>query len=445
MKPDSHIDTIVAPATPRGIGGISVIRLSGKKALEALQKMAAFFPKKPDSHRAYVGVIKNPTTKENLDQVVATYFSSSYTGEPAIEISCHGNPLIVSKITETIIETGLARMARPGEFTYRAFLNSRMDLVQAESVLSLVHATSHRATKQALMQLQGGLTLKLSQIKTKLTELLADIEASLDFSHEDIEIISHEKIHKTLKELLDLILQMKKTYKSSRLLNAGVVVSIVGRVNVGKSSLLNKLLEDEKAIVSEVEGTTRDAIEASLFVNDLLVKFVDTAGFRETRQRIEMLGIEKTKKVMETSDIVLFVTDLPYLSNQDEEVLQKVTSPVIVVHNKFDLWDKKEKNLKGLCVSAKKDTGIEGIKKQIEKHIADQLSEEGVIITQLRQVESLNQISQALKKAIDIKNEGYEFIAIELKSALSGVYELLGLEYDDEVMDKVFSKFCIGK
>ena len=444
MKQILDSDTIVAPATPKGVGGISVVRVSGKDSYKAIQKMASFLPQTPQTHRAYVGVIKTPITKENLDQVVVTYFSSSYTGEPAIEISCHGNPLIVSKITKTIIETGLVRIARPGEFTHRAFLNSKMDLIQAESVLSLVHATSNRAAKQALMQLQGGLTLKLSQIKTKLIELLADIEAAIDFSHEDIEIISHEKIHKRLKKLLDSTLQMKKTYKSSRLLNTGAVVSIVGRVNVGKSSLLNKLLTDEKAIVSEIEGTTRDAIEGSIFVSDLLVKFVDTAGFRQTKETIETLGIEKTKKVMETSDIVLFVTDLPKLTNQDEEILKKITSPVIVVHNKSDLWDK-TRNLKGLCVSAKKDSGIEEIKKQVEKYIEAQLSEEGIIITQLRQVESLNKISQALKKAIDIKTESYEFIAIELKSALSGVYELLGLEYDDEVMDRVFGKFCIGK
>ncbi len=445
MRSISDIDTIVAPATPRGTGGISVVRLSGKKALEILQKMAPFLPQNPTSHRAYVGVIKNHITKESLDQVVVTYFLNSYTGEPAIEISCHGNQLIVSKITETIIETGLARMARPGEFTYRAFLNSKIDLTQAESVLSLVHATSTRAAKQALMQLQGGLSSKLSQIKTKLVELLADIEASIDFSHEDIEIVSRKKTHETLREVLDLILQMKKTYKSSRLLNGGAVVAIVGRVNVGKSSLLNRLLSDEKALVSEIEGTTRDAIECPLFVSDLLVKFVDTAGLRETKGKIETLGIEKTKKVMEASDIALFVTDLPELTKQDIEILKKIKTTVIIAHNKCDLWDKENKNLKGIRVSAKNDIGIEDIKKQIEKYIEGQLSEEGIVITQLRQVESLNKIVKALEKAIEINNESYEFIAIELNVALSGIYELLGLENDDEVMDRVFSKFCIGK
>ena len=381
-----------------------------------------------------------------LDQVLITYFLKAYTGEETCEISCHGNPLIVSSIIHCLIKTGFVRMARPGEFTYRAFLNSKIDLTQAEGILSLVHARSTAAKEQALLQLRGELKEKLLKLKEKLIELLSDIEAAIDFSHEEIDIISYEKITQTIEEILHPILKLLNTYKAAKLLNSGLRIPIVGRVNVGKSSLINKLLSDEKAIVSNVEGTTRDAIEGNIIIKNLMVTFIDTAGFRKTLDDIENLGLKKTHKAIDASDVVIFVTDKAMTTKKDKEILAQIKQPTIIVNNKSDIWGI-DSNTDGISISIKNDTGIEDLKTTIQSKIENQLVEDSIIITQLRQAEVLEKISENLKKAkaLSIKNESLEFVTIEVRLALNGVLELLGLEFNDEIMDTLFSKFCIGK
>ena len=439
----SFDDTICAPATPKGVGGIAVIRISGKKSIDVAKSLARFLPSDIESHKSYFGQFVHPKTNKTLDEGLISYFSKSYTGESSCEISCHGNPLIVDSIVGAILDTKFVRLAQPGEFTYRAFLNSKMDLTQAESVLSLIHARSNRAKEQALLQLRGGLREKLLEIKKIILDVLSDIEASIDFSHEDIEIISERKIQNLINSAIFKISQIIETYKSSKLLNSGFMVSIVGRANVGKSSLLNKLLLEDKAIVSDIEGTTRDVIEGRCFINDTEVIFLDTAGFKEHLDELEKIGISKTNTMIETSDLVLFVTDEEKLSEEDLKIVSKIKTPVIV-NSKSDLWNKEESKPEGIAVSSKEDFGIDVLKKKIAGQIEKNISDDSVILTHKRQFETLKYTLDHLKKALHFENE-IELTALDLRLSLKGVLEVLGEEFDDEVLDQVFSKFCIGK
>ena len=440
-KLNSDQDTICAPATKPGVAAISVIRVSGKNALKVTRKLAPFLPQKIETHKVYFGTISDPVSGEKIDQVLVSYFLKSFTGEEATEISCHGNELIVDNILETITSTGLARISAPGEFTYRAFLNSKIDLTQAESVLSLVQASSKAAKNQALYQLRGGLSEELKKIKKLVVELLADLEASIDFNHEDIEIISANEIEAKVQKILTPLEKMHKSYKASRMLTKGIKVAIIGRVNVGKSSILNKLVSDERAIVSSVEGTTRDLVEVQIYSNNHLVTFTDTAGLRDTTNKIEKLGIEKTIEAMDRADMIIFVTDQPEKTKEDLEIINNIKHKTIFVHNKADIWNFAK--TKGLRVSAIEDKGIEKIKKAIEIEIKKIEAQSTLVITKQRQVEILKKTIESLKKALLEKE--HEFVALEIRHVLESISELLGEEISDDVLDQVFSKFCIGK
>ena len=451
-------DTICGLATPQGRGGISVVRVSGSRSVKVVRKMAPFLSKSLQSHKAYFGILKTLSQKNTdnlIDEVLITVFLNdrSYTGETLIEISCHGSPLIVKEIIEVLLENG-ARLAKPGEFTYRAFINGKIDLVQAESVLSLIESQSVKSRQQSLQQLRGKLSETLNKIADDLTSVLSIIEANIDFITEDIQSLDVRKTLNILKGTLDIISSLICSYKVGKILKEGYQIVIIGRPNVGKSSLLNCLTEKDKSIVSHISGTTRDLIEEQIIINGCLVRLIDTAGLRKTRGVVEKIGVQRAKQAILDADLLIFVTDVNEISSkksfiEDQQILKNLPQiPLIKIRSKKDLMTKKDILFKGeIAISNRTGEGIENVKKTISQILEDSFEDRSVVVMQARQIECLKVLQENLKKGIFLleKNESLELIALELQIGLKSLFALLGKEFNDEVMDRVFTKFCIGK
>ena len=438
-------EPICALATPPGHSAIAVIRVSGKAVSEKIKFLCPFFPDTADSHRLYFGHIQS-ASGEQIDEVLIAYFAQnkSYTGEESIEISCHGNPLIASRIIEELKTVGI-RMARPGEFTFRAFLNGKKDLIQAESVHALIASRSEKALKVAFEQLKGSLSKFLAEIEQELLFVLANIEANIDFLVENTIAESWVGLRKRLEKAHSGVNNLIASYSEGRLLRQGFKIAIVGAVNVGKSSLLNKLLGFDRAIVTEIEGTTRDVIEGEKIVDGILVKYFDTAGLRETFDKVEKIGMQKTLEALGDADLLLHVVDSV---GGNFKLPETKDIPIIVAHNKADLLDQTAvRNNKFVYTSALTGEGISQLEREIRKHIHQNVSESGPIITQARQKETLSEVSAAVARAIELvdKQASLEFIAFEIQDALSRIGELNGKKYDGEIMKRIFEQFCIGK
>lgn len=460
------MDTICALATPHGVGGISVVRVSGQNAMQATRQIAPFLPKTLESHRAYFGVLKKtPKDKRTgkvlsedfIDEGLITVFlgKKSYTGEPLAEISCHGNPLIVKEIIDFLRQNGV-RLAKPGEFTYRAFMNGKIDLLQAESVLSLIQAQSERSKNQSLKQLRGYLSRKLSNVADDLTKVLSIIEASIDFTTEDIDVLPHKDMLDILEKRLIELEELLSTYKSGKILKEGYQVAIIGRPNVGKSSLLNTLVRKDRAIVSSLAGTTRDVVEGDMILNGCCIKLFDTAGLRQARGSIEKIGVERAKQVILEADLLIFVTDVKKdLSKkayqEDLRILQDLPSvPVVKVKNKKDLLKTNEKaalSKEENQVSTLTGEGIEDLKTCLSQELQGEFKESPLMILQERQFETLEQAKVGFVGGIRLlkASESLELVALELQIALKALFEVLGRQFNDDVMDRVFKDFCIGK
>lgn len=447
-------DTICALATPNGIGGISVIRVSGTKAIEATRKLAPFLPQNLESHKAYFGAFQDALS-DVVDEGLITVFldGRSYTGELVCEISCHGNPLIVKEILDFLLQNKI-RLAQPGEFTLRAFMNGKIDLVQAESVLSLIQASSRKSKSQALKQLKGHLSQELSKITDDLIKVLSILEASIDFTTEDIDVLPVEDILIILKKTLLQTEKLLSSYQGGKILKEGYQVAIIGRANVGKSSLLNALMETDKAIVSPFAGTTRDIVEGEIILNGCCIKLIDTAGLRLARGVVEKIGVERARQAISDADLLIFLTDVkkgsPYkILNEDQNILSSLPSkPIIKVRSKKDLWKEEAVLFKGeLPISSHTREGMENLKTELSKKLESELQESPLMILQLRQFESLKVVKEGLLKGIKLlkKDESLELIALELQVALKALFEILGKEFNDEIMDRVFKEFCIGK
>ena len=444
-------DTIVAAATPYGYGGIAVVRLSGSKADKIVKKICQHSSSFLDRKATIVQLYKS--NGEPFDSALVTFFKTpnSYTGEDVFEISCHGSPAIVEITIEEAINFG-ARTAEPGEFTRRAFINGKLDLVQAEAVAATIHGLSEKCARLNHRIISGELTKKLESIRQSIVDSLSFVEFELDISEEDLLNNSNLRIQESLSSARNEAFVLSKSFKEGRLLNRGASVVITGPPNVGKSTLFNRLLNENKAIVTSFPGTTRDSIDASVVYNGVSLVFSDTAGIRDAEEEIEIEGIRRTVEKTRTADIVLNVFDLetqpPHGSN-DEGVF---TIPVL---NKCDLYNQKQtdkiKSKINSCVyvSAKTGDGTENLKKRIMEtlNVSENISDSVFLITQ-RQYDVSKSCIRALDGAMSlIKNSpvSFELLSIEIRDALDAVDRILGKTTSEEILNNVFSNFCVGK
>ena len=455
-------DTIAAVATPPGEGGIGIVRLSGSAAIAIAAKI--FRPRRgPDftagsSHTLRLGVIVDPESGETVDEVLASIMRGprSYTAEDVVEINCHGGALAVARVLQLLLRNG-ARLAEPGEFTRRAFLNGRLDLAQAEAVLDIIRARSNQGLTAAMGQLQGRLSQAIKAINDLLTGTLAAIEASLDFP-EDVDEINTAQLE-NLRRGREEIAKLLSTWETGRLLGQGIKIAIIGRPNVGKSSLLNALLQQERAIVSQVPGTTRDTIEAAMLLGGFACNLVDTAGLRETADALESIGVARTKQAVAEADLVLLVVDLSTgILPEDKEILAALsTKPVLIVGNKVDLADDGGDRLADFAgaiprvkVSARNGSGLDALARQVRELITGGKAVSAgdqPIITRARHYNALQQGREHLEEAIAAWERGLpaDLIAIDLWAAISSLGEITGATAREDLVDRIFSEFCIGK
>lgn len=446
-------DTIVALATPAGVGAISVIRVSGHLSITTIDKL--FIGKKKiseaASHTIHYGKIFEESG-EVIDDVLVSVFKSpnSYTGENSIEISTHGSSLISEKIVSLLLKQNI-RLAEPGEFTKRAFLNGRMDLAQAEAVADIINSRTEASLRGARNQLDGILSKKIDSLREILINTSSMIELELDFAEEGFEFISNEKILSNIRLIDSEITELLKTFSFGRIIRDGVNVALVGRPNVGKSSLLNYLLKEARAIVSDVPGTTRDIIREELSIDGILFRLFDTAGIRTSEDFIEKEGVLRSKDVIKTADIVLFMNDVNTGFSSDlYNELSSLSSEekILKVVNKIDL----KKNIESrfdIGISTKTGEGIEQLFSQLKtKALGTQsYTEKTAIVSNIRHFSILSKAKENLQSAINsIKDKmSEEYISVDLRNAEISLGEIIGKITSDDILNNIFSKFCIGK
>jgi tRNA modification GTPase len=456
-------ETIAAIATPTGIGGVGLIRISGPTAREIAQRL--FRPLPPGnflSHHLYHGKIISPTTDAILDEVLVAFFKGphSYTGEDTLEISCHGGPLILRTVLEAVFQTG-ARPAERGEFTQRAFLNNRLDLAQAEAVLDIINAKTRPGLAAAIDCLGGKLSEQVEAIRAEMIDLLAGIEAAIDFSEDDgVGETSGETLSR-ISKVVGKIIALAETHRQGRIYREGIGVVIAGRPNVGKSSLLNRLLGENRAIVTPIPGTTRDFIEETVDIGGIPVRLTDTAGLRPPENAIEQAGIDLVWERLKTADAVLLLLDgSADLTADDQKLLKKMISkPLLLVLNKSDLPQHlNEESLRGLLpegtppairISAKYGDGIDRLTSALRDLLFATPGEESpkVMIAHLYQKTALEKSAAGLVRARSGLANGLspEFVAIEVHEALDALGEIIGRTTPEEVLNRIFANFCIGK
>jgi tRNA modification GTPase len=454
-------DTIAAVATPVGEGGIGIVRVSGPDAeriATALFVRATAENGRLKSHMLHYGTIRDPKTDKDLDQVLLTIMRKprSYTGEDVVEVHCHGGLLVVRRILGLILSEG-ARHAEPGEFTKRAFLNGRVDLAQAEAVLDLIGARTEKGADLALAQAKGELSNWVGDLREELLDILAQVEAAIDFPEEDIELVDRPALISKIDGLRRKIIVITNTYDWGRLIREGARVCICGRPNVGKSSLFNALLGEERVIVTPTPGTTRDVIEESINLDGLPVVLWDTAGIRETGDQVEQIGVNLSLQHFDKSEAVLVVLDGSATLTKDDRVfLSSVEEKKgLIVINKMDLqraMDLAELgqvagNKKLVMVSARDGQGMQHLRKSLRELILDADREPAFVLTNLRHKTALLRGEQALGDAVSALStmRPTELVAVSLQQARESLEEVVGLIHSDDILELIFSKFCIGK
>ncbi len=448
-------DTICALATPNGIGAIGVIRLSGADAWSITSKLFSKDLKDKQSHTVHFGTITSPKG-ELLDEVLVTLFSvgKSYTGEESVEISCHGSSFILSKIIDAIIQSG-ARMANPGEFTQRAFLNGKLDLSQAEAVADLIASQSRSAHDIALKQLRGNFSNELKDLRDKLIHFASLVELELDFAEEDVEFADRTELKQLVSDVLIYVMRMASSFELGNAIKNGVPVAIVGAPNTGKSTLLNQLLGENRAIVSDIAGTTRDVIEETLNIDGILFRLIDTAGIREGAEEIEAMGIERSKEKIDQAKIVLCLADassnvsVEEVQNWSNDLLDSYPSKKIgVILNKMDLNSISSLNDNEIQISAKEGQNIEVLKTWLVdtfKGNFDMANE--TIVSNARHHEALLKTAESLTQAKSGLETGItaDFVAMDIRQAMFYLGSITGDISTDDLLGNIFAKFCIGK
>ena len=453
----SKEETIVALATPNGVGAIGVIRLSGPDAINIAN--GVFKGKdltKQESHTIHFGQIVDGDVV--LDDALVSLFIApkSYTRENVVEISCHGSGYIIESIIKLLIKNG-ARAAKPGEFTLRAFLNGQLDLSQAEAVADLIASNSKASQQVAMQQLRGGFSGQLQQLRDQLVQFASLVELELDFSEEDVEFANRDQLKQLIININQVISRLIESFELGNVIKQGVNTVIAGRPNAGKSTLLNALLNEERAIVSHIPGTTRDTIEEVLNINGINFRLIDTAGIREATDAIEKIGVERTMEKISQSALLIYVFDAVEITieqlNNDLESLQKPGITMLVVANKADLLTEEQllslpHTQSAIIISAKQKRHIDELKHKVyNSAVKHRLSGDETLVTNIRHLEALQKTETALTRllnGIDTQVTS-DFLAMDIKQALHYLGEITGAVTTDDLLDNIFSKFCIGK
>ena len=453
------MSTIAAISTAPGNSGIGIVRLSGEESFKIIEKI--FKAKKNSEVKGYSIKYGNILDENNniIDEVLVSYFKSpkSYSGENMCEINSHGNNIILKKILEVCLKNG-AELAQPGEFTKRAFLNGRIDLLQAESVIDIINSKSEIERKSAINQLEGFLSKDIKKIKSEIFKILTNIEVSIDYPEYDIDEDSNNEILEKSNKIVNILDELEKSFERGKVLKDGIKVAIVGKPNAGKSSLLNRILREERAIVTDIEGTTRDTIEEFVNINDIPFKIIDTAGIREADNEIEKIGIHKSIKALNDADLVIAIFDkTKKLTNDDINILNNIKNKnAIILLNKIDLEAEnieidvlKSINKPILNVSIKDNIGIDKLYNEMSKiyDYNDVVVDNSAIITNLRHKEFIRLAKDNIKEAIKTLKDGVtlDITAIYYKESINNLNKITGEDVTEDLINDIFSKFCLGK
>lgn len=447
-------DTIVAISTTTGVGAISIIRLSGEEALKIASKVFTKNLTKEKSHTIHYGhVIDNG---EKIDEVLITVMKSpkTFTREDVVEINCHGGIAATNKVLEVILKNG-ARLAEPGEFTKRAFLNGRIDLLEAEATMDLISSKSETARKISINTLTGETSNLIKDLRNELIQIISNIEVNIDYpEYEDIEQLTSTKILPSINKFKKKLQEIIKKSEDSKVIKEGITVGIVGRPNVGKSSLLNALIEEKKAIVTDIPGTTRDIVEGTIIIDGIILNIIDTAGIRESKDLVEQIGVEKSLEIIDSADLVIFIlNNNEEITEEEKRLLKKVKDKKhIIVINKIDLekkLDRKKIEDKYIEISVKENIGITEIKKEIKKlfNMGKLKTNDLTYLSSARSIALLHKALSSIDEALQEieKNSPIDIIEFSLKVAWDYLGEVIGETYTDELLDELFSRFCLGK
>ena len=451
-------DTIIALATPQGVGAIAVIRISGKDAIRVCNEV--FFGKNLEeqpSHTIHLGTIRDG--EKIIDEVLVSLFKGprSFTKENVVEISTHGSSYIVNQVLKLFVRRGI-RLAKPGEFTQRAFLNGQFDLAQAEAVADLIHSDSESSHQAALNQMRGGFSSEIQELRNQLIHFASMIELELDFSEEDVEFVSREGLRQLVERILRLVEDLILSFDLGNVIKNGVPTVIAGKPNAGKSTLLNALFNEEKAIVSDIAGTTRDFIEDELSLGGVIFRFIDTAGLRETTDTIEAIGVTRTQEKMRTASLILYLFDLSDTDlvqvHRDLNKLDNLGVPYLKVGNKLDtaklniVKELQEKYPDMLFISAGNKENLELLKERILELVnLDKFRTGNTVVTNVRHYDSLNKTRESLLEVLGGLDQlvTNDFLAMDIRRALHYLGEITGEVTTDDLLANIFSKFCIGK
>ena len=446
-------DTIAAISTTTGIGAISIIRLSGPESLEIASKVFTKDLTKVETHTIHYGYIKN--NNEKIDEVLVSVMKApkTFTKEDIVEINCHGGIATTNKVLEILLNNG-ARLAEPGEFTKRAFLNGRIDLLEAEATMDLISSKSDKVRKMSLNTLTGETSNLIKDLRSDIVGIISNIEVNIDYpEYEDIEVLTNEKILPEIQKFKEKLEKIIKKSQDSKVIKEGINVGIIGKPNVGKSSLLNSLLEEEKAIVTNVPGTTRDIVEGTIILDNVILNIIDTAGIRESDDIVEKIGIEKSLTIINEADLVIFIlNNNEKITAEEKGLLEKLKDKKkIIVINKIDLENKLDKSILDnyIEISAKENIGIEKIKDEIKRlfNLGELEASDLTYMSNARSIsllgKSLNNINDAISEINN--NSPIDIVEFHLKDAWNNLGEIIGETYTDELLDELFSRFCLGK